>query len=146
MTGWRMGWLVAPPALGDAIENIIQYNTSGVPVFLQRGCIAALEEGDAFFQQLAEVRTARDLVCERLLASERITLTPPKGAFYLFFGIDGEPKSRELALRLIDEANVGFAPGSAFGTGGEGYLRLCFAGTHQRLDEAMGRMLDWLGS
>ena len=48
MTGWRLGWLEASPALGQVIENLIQYQTSGTPVFVQRGGVAALDEGEAF--------------------------------------------------------------------------------------------------
>ena len=68
----------------------------------------------------------------------------PEAAFYLFCAIDGEADSRALALRLIDEAGVGAAPGSAFGPGGEGYLRLCFARAPEEIAEATRRLAHWL--
>jgi aspartate/methionine/tyrosine aminotransferase len=65
---------------------------------------------------------------------------PPAGAFYLFFSVDGETDTRRLAMRLIDEANVGMAPGTAFGAGGERFLRLCFARNAEQLQTAVGRV------
>ncbi len=139
MTGWRLGWLEAPPALGDMIENLIQYSTSGVPVFQQRAGIAALEEGEGFVgQQIARARAGRE-VCAGL-AGPGVALPPPAGAFYAFLKVRGAADSRGLAKRLVDEANVGLAPGSAFGPGGEGGLRLCFARKADDLVEAVRRM------
>ena len=124
MTGFRVGWLEAPPALRPIIENLVQFTTSGVPVFTQRAAIAALTEGEAFLAaQIERCRRSRDILCEGLLATGRVKFFEPEAAFYLFFAVDGFPDSRALALRLIDEAGVGAAPGSAFGPGGEGYLR-----------------------
>lgn len=141
MTGWRTGWVIAPQVLGPVMENLIQYNTSGVPVFLQRGAIAALEGGEAFLAaQVEEVRGVRDLVCNEMAGWSRVKTVPPQGAFYLFFCVEGERDSRSLALRLIDETNVGLAPGGAFGTGGEGFLRMCLAGSPARFKKALARL------
>jgi aspartate/methionine/tyrosine aminotransferase len=141
MTGWRIGWLEAPAALGSTIENLIQYSTSGVAVFLQRAAIAALEQGESFAaHQIARARRGREIVCEGLNATGRVDLPPPPGAFYAFLKVPGVADSRALALRLIDEANVGLAPGNAFGTGGEGCLRLCFARKAEDLEEAVRRL------
>lgn len=147
MTGWRVGWLRVHPELQQVFENLIQYTTSGVPAFLQRGCVAALDEGDAFVdEQVERARQARGILCDRLLATGRVDLSPPAGAFYLFFRIDGVDDVRAAALDIIDRANVGLAPGTAFGQGGEGYFRLCF---HRRLDqieEAAERLAGWIAS
>jgi aspartate/methionine/tyrosine aminotransferase len=141
MTGWRIGWLEAPPALGPVIENLIQYSTSGVATTMQRAAIAALEHGASFAEhQIARARRGRDIVCEGLAASGRVDLPPPPGAFYAFLRVPGVSDSRALALRLIDEANVGLAPGTAFGAGGEAYLRLCFARKAEDLEEAVRRL------
>lgn len=145
MTGWRIGWLEAPPVLGQVIENIIQYSTSGVAAFMQRGAIAALDAGDGFVaEQVAWARAGRDLVGDALLATGRVRLAKPPGAFYLFFGIEGEDDVRKLGLRLVDEARVGLAPGTAFGPGGEGFLRLCFARSAAQLGEAARRLATWI--
>ncbi len=141
MTGWRIGWLEAPAMLGDVIENLIQYSTSGVPVFVQRAAIAALEQGESFVaHQILRARQGRDIVCEGLAGTGRVDLPPPPGAFYAFFRVAGATDSRSLALRLVDEANVGLAPGSAFGEGLDGYLRLCFARKGDDLKEAVRRL------
>jgi aspartate/methionine/tyrosine aminotransferase len=145
MTGWRIGWLEAPPALAPAIENLVQYSTSGVPVFAQRAAVAALEEGEAFLADLTRrMRASRDILSKSLAETGRVRFSQPEGAFYLFCSVLGEPDSRRLALRLIDEAGVGAAPGNAFGPGGEGYLRLCFARAPEEIAEASRRLVDWL--
>ncbi len=145
MTGWRVGWLEAPPALGPTIENLVQFTTSGVPVFTQRAAVAALEEGEWFIAaQIARMHEARDIVTRGLAATGRVRFATPQAAFYLFCAVDGEADSRALALRLIDEAGIGAAPGSAFGPDGEGYLRLCFARAPDEIGEATRRFARWL--
>jgi len=145
MTGWRQGWLQAPKALAPVIERFIQYNTSGSPVFLQRGCAAALNEGDAFVdQQVATARRNRDIVVEELRKHRQIRFQVPDGAFYLFFAIDGMTDSLATARRIVDEANVGFAPGAAFGATGEGFLRMCYLKEETKLREGLARFSGWL--
>lgn len=141
MTGWRIGWLEAPAALGQVIENLIQYSTSGCPVFVQRGAIAALDHGESFVEhQIARAREGRDIVVSGLRATGRIRTAAPAGAFYYFFKVDGVTDSRAFAIRMIDEANVGLAPGSAFGEAGREGLRLCFARRADQLREAVERL------
>lgn len=141
MTGWRVGWLECHPALGDVVENLIQYSSSGVAAFLQRGAVAALEQGEDFVrEQIARARRGRDLICEGLSAVKGVRFPLPAGAFYLFFSVDGEADTRALALRLVDEANVGLAPGTAFGPGGERFMRLCFARKAEDVAEAARRL------
>ena len=145
MTGWRVGWLQAPRALGAAIERIIQVNTSGTPAFLQRGCVAALDHGDAFLaEQVQMARERRDQAVARLAELPGIRFEVPRGAFYLFFGIAGMTDFAATVRLLIDEARVGFAPGSTFGPGGEGCLRMCYLKERATLDEALSRFADWM--
>ena len=145
MTGWRIGWISAPPELGGVLENLIQYSTSGVAAFMQRAAIAALTEGDAFIEkQITRAREGRDVVCTALAASDRVQFAWPEGAFYLFFTIDGEADTARLGLRLVDEANIGLAPGTAFGPGGEQFMRICFARRADDLAEAARRLIAWL--
>jgi aspartate/methionine/tyrosine aminotransferase len=147
MTGWRIGWLSVPPALGGVIENLIQYSTSGVAAFMQRGAIAALEDGEGFAEmQVARSATGRKIVCDGLSGSNRLRFSVPDGAFYLFFSIDGATDTGKLGLTLVDEANIGIAPGNAFGPGGEEFMRLCFARKAEDLSEATRRLRTWLGS
>jgi len=145
MTGWRIGWIRTHPALQQMFENLIQYSNSGVAQFLQRGAVAALNEGDAFIAgQVERARQARDMVCAALRRTGRARFSVPQGAFYLFFSVDGLADSRQAAFDIVDHANVGLAPGTAFGPGGAGFLRLCF---HRRLDqveEATERLARWI--
>ena len=145
MTGWRVGWLQAPRVLGSAIERIIQYNSSGTPAFLQRGCVAALDTGDDFVaEQVSRARSNRDLASRMLAGMPQLRFETPPGAFYLFFAIDGMRDSTATTLRIIDEAKVGFAPGATFGPGGEGHLRMCFLRDPGKLEEALDRFGQWL--
>ncbi len=147
MTGWRIGWLQAPAALGPAIERIIQYNTSGTATFLQRGALAALEQGDEFLaMQLAMARTARDRVAEVLGRLEGVSFEMPRGAFYHFIRIEGLDDSLSAVLRIIDEANVGLSPGGTFGPGGEGFVRMCYLRDPTSLDEALARLSRWISA
>ena len=145
MTGWRIGWLEAAPALGQIIENLIQYSTSGVPVPTQRAATVAIASGMSFVnEQIARAKGSRDVLCDALASTGRVRFAQPDGAFYLFCKVDGEPDSRRLAMRLVDEAGLGTAPGFAFGSGGEGYLRLCFARTPESMAEVARRFTAWL--
>ena len=141
MTGWRIGWLAAPIGLGRVIENLVQYATSGVAAFMQRAAITALREGEWFIrEQVARAVEGRAIACSALQSTGRARFVPPDGAFYLFFTVDGEPDTRRLAFRLIDEANIGLAPGTAFGAAGGGFLRLCFLRSAADLTLAMTRL------
>ncbi|MEX0345236.1 MAG: pyridoxal phosphate-dependent aminotransferase [Rhizobiaceae bacterium] len=145
MTGWRIGWLTVHPDLQQTFENLIQYSTSGVSQFLQRGAIAALDEGDSFIaSQVARASSARDLVASALASTNRVANSPPDGAFYYFFRVDGITDTRQAVFDIIDNAGVGLAPGSAFGPGGSSYFRLCFHRRLDQLEQAMDRLCKWI--
>jgi aspartate/methionine/tyrosine aminotransferase len=141
MTGWRMGWIVAHPSLGQVVENLIQYSTSGVAQFMQRAGVVALDQGEEFVtRQIARARESRDIACDILGRSDRCRFGVPQGAFYLFFSVDGKSDTEKLARRLVDEAQAGLAPGTAFGKGGEHFLRLCFARDPEQIRQACERI------
>ncbi|HXQ11578.1 MAG TPA: pyridoxal phosphate-dependent aminotransferase [Caulobacteraceae bacterium] len=147
MTGWRLGWLVAPPALQPEIGKLIEYNTSCVPDFVQAAGLAALTDGEAHIVQLrADLLRKRDRLTAALARHPKLSLTVPDGGMYVFFRIAGEDDSVALAKRLIDEAGLGLAPGAAFGPEGEGWLRWCFAAADEALDEGVRRLTGWLGA
>jgi aspartate/methionine/tyrosine aminotransferase len=144
MTGWRIGWIEADPSLGPVIENLIQASTSGVAVFMQRAAVVAIERGEGFVaHQVERARRGRDIVA-KLADTGRVRLVRPDGAFYQLLAIEGEPDSRPLVFRLIDDANIGLAPGTAFGPGAENYMRLCFARSPESLGDAVERLTAWL--
>ena len=145
MTGWRLGWITAPPELEPQLGKLNEYNIAGPTTFVQHAGVAALRDGDPYVQGLVErLRRRRDLVTQSLSQFSRVRYTQPDAAFYAFFAVDGIDDSLKFALRLRDEANVGVAPGIAFGPSGEGYLRLCFASSEAALSEAMDRLKPFL--
>jgi aspartate aminotransferase len=146
MTGWRMGWIVAPPRLSPELVKLVEFNTSCAPVFVQRAGVVAIREGEEFIADLVgQYRRARDLAVARLAACERVKIGSPQAAFYAFFAVEGESDSIALAQRLVRETRVGLAPGVAFGAAGEGWLRLCFAAQLPRLELALDRLLSSRG-
>jgi aspartate/methionine/tyrosine aminotransferase len=147
MTGLRLGWLEVPRELGDIVENLVLYSTSGISVPLQRAGIAALDQGDDFFfDQLARMRRGRDILCKELAAMSPVRFAAADATFYLFASFEGITDTRQLALRLIEEAGVGVAPGSAFGAGGERFVRISFARSPEEIAEAVRRMHIWFAA
>jgi aspartate aminotransferase len=141
MTGWRLGWLISPPKLAKALDTLVEYNTSGSQAFLQHACIVALEEGEPFIaEQLERCGRARALLMQRFAAMPRIRLMQPEAAFYAFFAIDGIENSLDYAKRLVRAAGVGLAPGTAFGESGQGWFRLCYAGSIDRIRRGLDRL------
>ena len=146
MTGGRLGWMVTSEALHPVLDKLIEFNTSGAPTFLQPAAIAAIREGEAFVASMVErCRVGRDIIMAGLATFPRVRAAPPEGAFYAFFRVDGLTDSLEFAKEIVRRCKVGLAPGAAFGPAGEGYLRLCFASSPERLAEALGRLRPMLG-
>ena len=145
MTGWRIGWLECPVWMSETVENLVQYSSSGVAAFMQRAAIAALEQGESFVEhQLVRARAGREIVMRGLSQLDHVHFSAVDGAFYLFFRVDGVTDTRQLALDLVDRANVGLAPGTAFGTGAQDYIRMCFARKAEDLEEATRRLVKAL--
>ncbi|WP_110707611.1 pyridoxal phosphate-dependent aminotransferase [Salinicola sp. CR57] len=146
MTGWRAGWITFPGGMDQLFARLCQYNTTGVASFIQRACIVALEEGDEFIaQQVARCQASRDVLVDGLTALDNVTVFSPEGTFYLFFKVHGlDESSLETAKRILREAKVGVAPGSAFGPEGEDYLRICFAIDPELAKEALDRLTPFL--
>lgn len=147
MTGWRIGWLKIHPSLQQVFENLMQYSISGVAPFMQRGAIAALDQGDDFVSaQVERARASRDKLCATLAQTGRARFAVPSGAFYLFFAVDGVASSHDAALEIIDQANVGLAPGTAFGDAYDGWFRLCFHRRPDLLEQAAERLSGWIAA
>lgn len=147
MTGWRMGWLTHPPQIGDLLGNLVEFNYSCAPTFIQRGALHAITEGESAVEAMIEhCRRGREICAQRLPNLPRISgFSPPQASFYGFFRIDGtEGRTLETCQWLVREAKVGIAPGTAFGPGAEGWYRLCFALEPSRLSEAFNRLEEGL--
>lgn len=141
MTGWRLGWLTHPAALGDAFSKLNEFNVAAPAAFVQHAGVVAVEQGEPFVAAMVErYRHNRDLVFQRLAGMRRVRLARPEGAFYAFFRLDGMTDSVATAKALIERAGVGLAPGLAFGPAGEGWLRLCFASRAETLSAALDRL------
>ena len=145
MTGWRVGWVVAPPSLSEVFENLLQFTTTGVATFIQHGAEAAIREGEDFLASFVErCHRARDLACDALGAVPNLSFEKPGGTFYLLFAVDGLTDSKQFVVRALREAKVGLCPGVAFGPGGEGHVRICFGVDPELLEEAMSRLVPFL--
>jgi aspartate/methionine/tyrosine aminotransferase len=141
MPGWRLGWLVVPPELTADLGKLIEYNTSCVPVFVQRAGIVALKQGEPVIARtVARFRKARDFLVRELNAIEGVTAAVPSGTMYAFFKAEGVADSLDFCKLLVREAGLGLAPGSAFGPEGEGFVRWCFAASEERLAEGVRRL------
>ncbi|WP_175940506.1 pyridoxal phosphate-dependent aminotransferase [Caballeronia sp. BCC1704] len=147
MTGWRLGWLVAPARLMDDLGKLVEYNTSCAPSFVQQAGIVAVEQGEPFTQSLvADLRASRDHLVNALQSIEGVDVRAPDGAMYLFFSLPGAERSLELCKALVKEAGLGLAPGSAFGAEGEGFVRWCYACDSARLDVGVERLRRFLSA
>lgn len=141
MTGWRLGWLVAPKEIQDIADKVVEFNTSGAPTFLQHAAVTAIEQGEGFVAEMvARCRTGRNLLVQGLRRFPRVHVAPPDGAFYAFCRVDGASDSLAFAKEVLARCKVGVAPGAAFGAGGEGHLRFCFASAPARLATALERL------
>ncbi|KAF1066906.1 MAG: Aspartate aminotransferase [Variovorax sp.] len=146
MTGWRLGWLVLPPALVEGIGKLIEFNTSCASVFTQRAGVVAIEHtAEITPRVVAHLKHCRDTLVPLLAAVPGVQVAPAKGGMYAFFRLEGFDDSFEVAKRLVVEAGLGLAPGNAFAPEGQGWLRWCFASKDpQRLVQGVERLRGWL--
>ncbi len=146
MTGWRLGWLVAPAGFEGQLSTWSMALNTGAPSFTQFGGIAALgETGEPIVRELREgYREGFEIVRRRLGQHPKIELRVPDGAFYAFPKIKGLTDSLRFCERLLAEEKVGTAPGYTFGPGNEAHIRLCFAMSHEKLDEALRRLVRFV--
>jgi aspartate/methionine/tyrosine aminotransferase len=145
MTGWRVGWLVARRDLAGKATQLNEFIISHAPSFAQKAAETALAEGEAeLVAMLARLKANRDLCLQALAAMPRVTVPKPDGAFYLFPRIEGMTDSFDFCRKLLMETKVGLAPGVAFGAGGEGSVRICYAAEESILAPAMERLAKFL--
>ena len=145
MTGWRLGWLVSRRDLCARATQLNEFIISHAPSFAQRAAETALLWGEnALAEMLIRLRENRDFCLAALAKMPRVTVPKPDGAFYLFPKIAGVTDSFDFCKRLLMDTHVGLAPGVAFGAGGEGSVRICYAAEKQIVQEAMARFAMFL--
>lgn len=146
MTGWRLGWLILPPAMTQSMGKLIEFNTSCASTFVQRAGIAALARADEVTPRVvAHLKACRDALVPALQALPGLQLATPKGGMYVFFKLPGTANALTTAKRLVQEAGLGLAPGNAFAPEANGWLRWCFASKDiARLHQGVDRLQGWL--
>jgi aspartate/methionine/tyrosine aminotransferase len=140
MTGWRVGYAAAPAEVARALTALQEFVVSHAFGVAQEAARVAIREGEPFLAE-ARARYARHraIACERLRRIPGIRLAEPAGAFYVFPRLEGLRDSMAFCEHLVRSQGVGLAPGSAFGAGGEGHVRLCFAVAEDTLIAALDR-------
>lgn len=147
MTGWRVGWLVGRRDLARRAAQLNEFIVSHAPSFAQKAAEAALEAGEEeIAAMVARLKENRDFCVEALRRMPAVTVPEPAGAFYLFPRMAGAEDSFEFCRRLLMEKRVGLAPGVAFGAGGEGSVRICYAAERRILEAALERLEEFVAA
>jgi aminotransferase len=141
MTGWRLGFVMAPPDILGAMLKIHQYTLMCAPTMAQYGAIEALENGMEDVEQMRNSYRQRRNYLVKTFAEIGLSCHSPGGAFYAFPSIKNTGfTSEEFAEKLLLEERVAVVPGHVFGEGGEGYIRCSYATSMEQLQEAMTRL------
>ena len=141
MTGWRVGWLIARRDLAHKATQLNEFIISHAPSFAQKAAETALAHGeDELRRMLDRLQENRILCLQALRGMPGVTVPAPDGAFYLFPKIAGLTDSFGFCRKLLEEFRVGLAPGVAFGSGGEGSVRICYAAEKSILEPALERL------
>jgi len=145
MTGWRVGWIAARKDLAARATQLNEFIISHAPSFAQRAAETALQDGEeAVAGMLSRYIDNRDFCLQALRAMPGLEVPEASGAFYLFPKVHGLKDSFEFCRRLLLETKVGLAPGVAFGEGGEGSVRICYAAERRILEPAMQKLGEFL--
>lgn len=145
MTGWRLGWLVGRKDLVCRATDLNEFVISHAPAMAQKAGEVALKDGEPILEKMVNRLTENLKFCQKSLRNiPRITLPETAGSFYLFPRIDGLNDSFGFCKDLLVKTRVGLAPGSAFGEGGEGSVRLCYAAKTEVLKVAIERIGNYL--
>ena len=142
MDGWRIGYLIIPKQLYNGIFKLNQHTVSCPNTFVQIGATKALTDSQQCVRNMVKEFDRRRLLIMRYFDENKISYVRPKGAFYIFpsvkeFGLD----SNKLCMYLLNEARIAIVPGSAFGTAGEGHIRIAFSAPYEKIEQGMNRMM-----
>lgn len=148
MTGWRLGYGIAPKAIAKKIELLMINSNSCTCAFTQIAGIEAIKNGDDFVKEMvAEFKKRRDVLVAGLNEIPGVSCLQPPGAFYVFPSVKNLPLSCDkLANYLLEKGGVAVLAGSSFGKFGAGYLRLSYANSLENITMAIGRMKEAIAS
>ena len=145
MTGWRLGYVCGPAPILKQMLKIHQYGIMSAPTTSQYAAIEALQSGDGDIEMMRESYDRRRKLLLKGLRDLGLSCFEPRGAFYMFPKIDGFGlTSDEFCTRFLQEERVAIIPGTAFGPGGEGYTRICYASSVANIETALERLGDFL--
>jgi aminotransferase len=145
MTGWRIGYACGPEAILQRMLFMHQYVIMCVNTTAQDAATAALQVGDEYVLEMVEEYNRRRLYIYQRLKDMGLPVILPRGAFYIFPSIAHTGlTSMEFAEQFLQQEKVAVVPGSAFGAAGEGYLRICYASSMEKITEAMNRLERFL--
>ena len=145
MTGWRMGYVCAPKPVIAAMTKLHQFGIMSAPTTSQYAAIEAMRNGDKDIEHMREEYDSRRRYLVENLNRIGLTCFEPKGAFYVFPCIKSSGlTSEEFCERFLMEEKVAVIPGTAFGPGGEGYVRACYAASMKDIAESVSRMDNFL--
>jgi aspartate aminotransferase len=148
MTGWRLGFGIMPRALAEKVDLLLTHSVGCTATFTQFAGLEAIRgPQDAVDAVVAEFRRRRDLIVAGLNAIPGMHCLMPRGAFYAFPNVQSFGRSStELAELLLEKAGVAVLPGAAFGSHGEGYLRLSYANSAEQIQKALERTAETLAA
>ena len=148
MTGSRLGWVVAPEEVAEAITNLATNTTYGVPAYIQDAALFALNLGESFERQIAApFRRRRDIAMRVLAGSNAIRVIPSSGAMYLMLDIRATGMSgNAFANALLDAEKIAVMPGESFGDASAGHLRLALTIGDELIEEALTRLAAFADS
>jgi aminotransferase len=145
MTGWRIGYAAAPPDILEAIMKVHQYGLLCAPTMAQHAAVEALDHGEADVQEMLSKYARRRQMFIEGLNQIGLPCNWPQGAFYAFPSIAGIGlTSDQFAEQLLYQEKVAVVPGGAFGPSGEGHVRMCYATSYEKLEEALRRIERFL--
>src|SRR5688572_6419617 len=145
MTGFRVGYACGPPEIVEAMMKIHQYSMLCASIISQEAAIEAIEHGEVDTIEMRDQYRLRRNYIVKALNEMGLPCHLPRGSLYAFPSIESSGlSSKDFAVKLLQEEKVACVPGSAFGHGGEGYLRCCFATALDQIEIAMDRMRRFL--
>jgi aspartate/methionine/tyrosine aminotransferase len=145
MTGWRLGWAQSSASMIRLMYKAAEFMSSNAAAMIQQAGIVALRDGEPYIRELQkQYAERRALITHGLAGISGISLPDAGGAFYVFPRIEGLTNSAEFAERLVRETGLALAPGSAFGAGGEGDVRICYAVSEPIVREAVRRLGEFM--